>query len=76
MLLAEALSIKHKIGALLVYLLSIVNVKNLFIASGLILELDMLSFRLLTIALISFFTISWTYFTANVLNLLPLFNAF
>ena len=76
MLLAEALSIDHRIGALLACLLSIVNIENPFIASRLILELDMLSFGLLITMLISSFTISWTYFTVNTLNLLFLFNVF
>ena len=58
MLLAEVLSIDCRIGALLACLLLIVDIKNLSIVSGLILKLNMLSFGLLTTALISSFTIS------------------
>lgn len=56
-LLAEAMSKDYKIGVFLACLLSIIDIKNLFIVSELILELDMLSFGLLTTTLISFFTI-------------------
>ena len=53
-----------------------VNIENPSIIFGLILELDMLSVRLLTIVLISSFTISLTHSIANTLNVLSLFNAF
>lgn len=76
MLLAKILSKNYKIGALLAYLLLIVNKKNLSITSGLILKLDMLSFRLLITILISSFIISWTHSIVNILKVLSLFNIF
>lgn len=72
----EALSKNYRIDTLLMYLLSMVNIENPSIISELIFELDMLSFGLLTIVLISSFTISLTHSTANALNALSLFNAF
>lgn len=56
-LLAKALIINYIIGAFLACLLLIVNIKNLSIESELILQLNMLSFELLTIVLILSFTI-------------------
>lgn len=76
MLPSETLNKNYRISAFLVYLLSIVDIKNHFIASELILKLDMLGFELLTTALISSFTISWTHSITNILNLLFHFNAF
>ena len=72
----EALSIDYRIDTLLACSLLIIDIKNLSIASRQILELDMLSFGLLTTMLISSFTISWIYSITNILNLLSLFNAF
>lgn len=76
MLLAEILSKDYQISIFLGCLLSIVNIENSFIAFGLILELGMLSLRLLIIVIILSFIRSWIYFIANALNLLPLFNVF
>ena len=76
MLLAKALGINYRIGIFLACLLLIVDIENPSFISRLILELNMLSFELLTTALILSFTIFWMHFTANALNLLSLFNTF
>lgn len=76
MLLIETLNKNYKIRVFLVYLLLIVNINIVSIIFGLILKLDILSFRLLITALISFFTSFWIHLTTNVLNLLFFFNDF
>ena len=76
MLIAETLSKDCRISKLLVYLLLMVNIKNYSIVFGLILELNMLNFRSLTIELISSFTIFLTHSIRYVLNKSSLFNIF
>lgn len=56
-LFIESLSKNYKINIFLAYLLSIINIENLFIISKLIFELVTPSFALLITTFISFFTI-------------------
>lgn len=58
MLLTKTLNKDCKIYVFLTCLLSIVDIENSFIICRLILEQDMLSYKLLITALNSFFTIS------------------
>lgn len=75
-LLAEVLNKNCKIDTFLVYLLLIVNIKNFFMVSKLILKINILNFWLLIIVFILFFTMSKMYFIANVLNMLSFVNIF